>query len=785
MSQHQRIERILVIEDSATMRAVCVDKLITHGYIVEQCGTAEAAWDLLNNTTESEAFVAILLDWVLPSMSGEQLLVKIKDDTRFTDMAVMIFTERPDEKAFELVLARKNTDIQLKDELDRLPQRIEKFIGSIGLSSLSEESTNNKKLLNNESILLVDDSATVRMRYASLLKEAGFNVIEAGGYIEGKALAKSTSPALAIIDYYMPDGNGDELCKELLDDETVDITVVMFSQRKEMTEKALSAGAMDLLFKDDPAHIFIMRINAIMQVIHSKQVNKQLDLLLWSTQSFGLGVMRKKDDFLSSENAIMEALERKAGSLIFFDGAESTFEHPLELKEDNGDCSSYVVNRYQYNLHEEIIVTQDITLMKKAEQEVQRAKELAEKANQAKSDFLSNMTHELRSPLNSILVLSEVMAGNKTQNLTADQVEFAQVINTSGNDLLTLIDDILDLAKVEAGKISIHFEQFDIRRTLKVLSTQLSPLTDKKGLELHVIVNEDIPELVETDEVRLSQIIRNLVSNAIKFTVKGGIKIQVAVSASNPAHIMLSVTDTGMGIKAENLKLIFEAFQQEDTSTSRRFGGTGLGLNISRNMIRLLGGEIRVESTLGLGSCFSIDFPIHQNSTQEAVETHESRPHHAISLSSDSEEINHTPTVKTSIDKPNEDTLENNQGLFKKNVLLVEDDIRNVFTMMAALAPFEFNVIVAQHGEEALEKLDEGPLPDIILMDLMMPVMDGFETIVEIHRNNSWRDIPIIVLTANNQNDEEQRCKDLGVSDFMTKPINIDLLIEKMSKALN
>ncbi len=276
------VHRVLVVEDSATMRAVCIDKLIQRGLECDPAVSAESAWDLLEQSLECRPYSAILLDWVLPSMSGESLLRKIKADRRFSSIAIMIFTERPDEAAWELVVARL------------LPQRMEKFIATVEQKTVvtapKEVDAAAIEERRNECILLVDDSATVRVRYSSLLREAGYCVVEASGYNDALKLAHQESPVLAIIDFYMPDGNGDELCKALNSDQSVDFAMVMFSQRKEVTEIALEVGALDLLFKDDPAHLFLMRINAIMQVIRSKRVVLQLDLLVWATQAFGFGI---------------------------------------------------------------------------------------------------------------------------------------------------------------------------------------------------------------------------------------------------------------------------------------------------------------------------------------------------------------------------------------------------------------------------------------------------------------------------------------------------------------
>jgi signal transduction histidine kinase len=240
--------------------------------------------------------------------------------------------------------------------------------------------------------------------------------------------------------------------------------------------------------------------------------------------------------------------------------------------------------------------------------ELQEAKDVAEAATQAKSDFLSHMSHELRSPLNSILVMSEILSNKKLEDLHQQDLGLISTINSSGQVLLSLINDILDLAKVEAGLMAIDIQSFSIRSLLEQLVTQMEPLADEKKLDLTCDIAEDLTDVLQTDPGRLGQIIRNLVGNAIKFTIQG--QVSITIRAAGDTDITVVVSDTGVGIKPENLSMIFEAFRQEEGSVSQKLGGTGLGLNISLNMVRLLGGEIKISSELEKGSSFTIQIPI-------------------------------------------------------------------------------------------------------------------------------------------------------------------------------
>lgn len=756
---------VLVVEDSATMRAVCCDRLNQAGFYCDPVASAEEAWDKLKACSDDQLYSAILLDWILPTLSGEALLQRISAETRFNRVSVMIFSENPDDNAWKLVLARPNTDIQLKEELDLLPQRLLNFITSVEEKAVSlsiERLEVDAQIPSSEEvILLVDDSATVRMRYCALLREKGYAVIEADGFVEGLTLAKQRKPSLAILDFYMPDGNGDLLCKELLKQDAAD-AVVMFSQRKDVTEIALEVGALDLLFKDDSAHLFLMRISAIMQVIRSQRSSRQLDLLVWSTQALGFGIMRPSPAGLVAENAVMEQYQMDAGGLEVFD-TQATFNNPLELTYLSGEIHYFVVHRYSCGNNEEVVVAQDITLQKVAEKEIHDAKEAAENANEAKTKFLSNMSHELKTPLNAIIVLSRMLWEKKNDNMTARQIESAGIIHRSGNDLLLLINDILDIGKIEAGMIDIEIRRFDLQECLGKLKAQLDPLTFNKQYSIQWEFGETLPELVQTDEMRLSQVIRNLVSNAVKFTQKGS--VSVSVDLLNPNTVGIRVADTGIGVKSENLSKIFGEFQQEDISTSRHFGGTGLGLSICKSLMELMGGHIKMESELGKGSTFTIEFPV-DLVVDDSSDLKISAP--PQKEGSKTEKVQPTETTE----------------LRNKTILLVDDDEGNIYSLKESLDEFDINFIVAENGQQALAHLTENVTPDLVLIDLMMPVMNGYVAIEKIRQQSRWQHLPIIALTANTENKEEEKCRAIGADDFLSKPVDLERLIEKMSLAL-
>jgi signal transduction histidine kinase len=271
-------------------------------------------------------------------------------------------------------------------------------------------------------------------------------------------------------------------------------------------------------------------------------------------------------------------------------------------------------------LHNGVAVLHNITTHKRAEEALLKAKDAAEAANRAKSPFLANMSHELRTPLNSLLILAKLLSDNKENNLTPKQVEFAQTIHSSGTDLLNLINEILDLSKVEAGKMEVNVTEVPVQDIEAFTRRSFEQVAQQKGLALTVDVQPEVPQTIVTDGQRLQQVIKNLLSNAFKFTEQGGVTLTIRKAEKGKRFasrildqadtvIAFAVSDTGIGIPKDKQQLIFEAFQQADGTTSRKFGGTGLGLTISRQIAALLGGEIRVESTPGRGSTFTLFLP--------------------------------------------------------------------------------------------------------------------------------------------------------------------------------
>jgi len=538
-----------------------------------------------------------------------------------------------------------------------------------------------------------------------------------------------------------------------------------------------------------------------------------------------------------------------------------------------------------------------------------------------KSEFLANMSHELRTPLNSLLILSKLLSDNAQGNLNDKQVEFAKTINSAGSDLLNLINDILDLSKVESGTVSIEVGDMPMQHLKQHMERTFRQLAADKGLDFNVKFDSKLPETIRTDEKRLQQIVLNLLSNAFKFTSKGSVTLGVRSTSKgwSPSHpvlrsadraIEITVTDTGIGIPEDKQKLIFEAFQQADGTTSRKYGGTGLGLSISREIARLIGGELQVRSTPGEGSTFTLYVPLQAEeagSTAEGTtarydnsgavipsalptgfevnddrENLGKRPfvliveddptfatilldaaHEAglkgvvstagagtlgmvrklqpsaitldlgladidgfvlLDLLKHDPETRHVPIhVISGLDKPNSVMSMGAVGITEKpaeradlvrvfeellreveqqkprrrrkpadssnkatrnipelagaKVLIVDDDIRNIFSLTSVLESHDVEVLHAERGKDGILILEQTPGVEVALIDIMMPEMDGYETMRQIRERPELADLPLIAVTAKAMKGDRQKCLDAGASDYIAKPVDIELLL--------
>jgi signal transduction histidine kinase/CheY-like chemotaxis protein len=394
----------------------------------------------------------------------------------------------------------------------------------------------------------------------------------------------------------------------------------------------------------------------------------------------------------------------------------------------------------------------NISERKKVEEDLLTAKEKAEEATLAKSQFLSMMSHEIRTPMNAIIGITNIMLDEKPRE---DQLESLKLLKFSGENLLTIINDILDFSKIESGKIELENISFNIKELFRHHINLLETRAHDKGIEILLDIDENIPELLKGDPVRIGQIINNLVSNAIKFTEKGYVKISISFAGKtndNKSELLISIKDTGIGIPEEKLESVFESFTQASSDTTRKFGGTGLGLSITKKLLHLMASEIKVESKYGQGSTFSFEL---------ALET------------------------STDIPDEKEKSFSTPSHFSLAKILLVEDNRVNQIVASNFLKKWGIELTIANNGREAVNLIVTKEF-DLVLMDLQMPEMDGYEATRTIRQMNDdyFENIPIIALTASAMMEIKEKTAQVGMTDYVSKPFQPEELQNKIGKYL-
>ncbi|KLT64562.1 response regulator [Pedobacter sp. BMA] len=403
--------------------------------------------------------------------------------------------------------------------------------------------------------------------------------------------------------------------------------------------------------------------------------------------------------------------------------------------------------------------------------EIQQKAEALELSTRYKSEFLANMSHELRTPLNSILLLSRLMSEN--EEMDREHQEYAEVIQSSGQGLLSLIDEILDLSKIEAGKMELDRANIKVDDIMLNMRSLFNPLAKEKNLNFVVDKAEDVPEYFHTDKMRLEQIIKNLLSNAIKFTTQGSVKLNITKSEKQQA-LIFKVTDTGVGIAPEKQGMVFEAFQQADGSTRRKFGGTGLGLSISRELAKLLGGYIDLKSTEGEGSIFTLTLPVDKNKGLEGtVEIVERKPILVADSAPKKIERLTVANIPQEIDDDRDNITPDD-----KVILIVEDDTPFAKTLLDFTRKRNYKGLVAVRGDVGIE-MARSYKPLAILLDIQLPVKDGWQVMEELKADPATRPIPVHIMSSL-QVKKESLLK--GAVDFINKPFAFEHMQEIFSK---
>ena len=644
-------------------------------------------------------------------------------------------------------------------------------------------------------ILLIDDDEVDIMQFERALKKTGL--------VYNLHICKNAQETLEIIgtevfdciflDYQLPGIDGLQLLKKIRDKDVLTPVAVLTSQGDEkVAVQMIKSGAFDYFAKSDITPDSIQKVvisgirlweveNQRKRAEEEIKVNNyKLNAILESTTSI-IYAVDKQLNLLSFNSTFKKSIQSRTNTdvkegmnfaMINFKNADrenivSSIDRSLQGEQftqveefEIGGNSVYIETTYNpiYVANNEItgvaVYSQDITEKKKFEHDLLQARNDAIAAAKAKSDFLSNMSHEIRTPMNAILGLTELLL---EENFEGGNLENLKSIKYSADNLLVIINDILDFSKIEAGKITFENINFDLRLRMAELKKTFDYRAKEKGLEFNVNVPEDVPHYIKGDPYRLNQILFNLVGNAIKFTSKGFVEVKTSI---NPAedngkiNLVFEIIDSGIGVPEHKQNKIFESFTQAYTDTTRKFGGTGLGLAITKNLTVLQGGSINIKSKVGTGTTFTVEIPFEKGN----------------------------PDALEQQDKTEKDLI---LDLSEIKILLVEDNLMNQFVAKQFFKKWNNEISIANNGLEAIEILAKDGSFDLVLMDLQMPELSGFEATEVIraeHTKVKNRNIPIIALSADAFQETRRKVLEAGMNDFVTKPFKPEELYHKIVK---
>ena len=548
------------------------------------------------------------------------------------------------------------------------------------------------------------------------------------------------------------------------------------------------------------------QISGVIEIAATSELNSnQMELLKQMSENIAIAVnsARSRDmmrDLLEKTQQQAEELQAQQEELRVTNEELQSQQEELRVTNEELEEQAKALKESEKILQE----NQDDLIKANEELEIQKAEitkknddlevariEVEEKAkqleltNKYKSEFLANMSHELRTPMNSIQILSKLLADNKDANLTEKQMEFANTIHSSGADLLELINEILDLSKIESGKMILNIGEMSMSHFPAYIKQGFQHMVDEKGLYLKVVEGKGIPRKISTDRQRVEQIIKNLLSNAIKFTTEGGITVELTKAGDKDAltneklkkdeTLKISVKDTGIGIPKEKQQLIFEAFQQADGTTSRKFGGTGLGLSISRELAKMLQGEMQISSTPGKGSTFSLFLPFKiEEDDNMAVEQ---------VVADDHEEKSPEPVkpVSTPVkEKRMNEIRDDRQDLAPSDdsILVIDDDPRFAKILFDIIRDKGFKCLLAEDGEAGLQMANQYK-PSSIILDVGLPRIDGWTVMERLKGSRETRHIPVYFISAH---DRKMDAMKMGAIGYLTKPVSQESLDNAFDK---
>jgi signal transduction histidine kinase/DNA-binding response OmpR family regulator/CHASE3 domain sensor protein len=524
-----------------------------------------------------------------------------------------------------------------------------------------------------------------------------------------------------------------------------------------------------------PSHIVAVplmdtRVEGVIEVVSIAEFSPLMMEFL-NTASGNIGIALRSTQ---NKRRIMELLEETQSQSEELQVQHSELEAinaELEAQTEKLQASEEELRVQQEELqqiNEEL--SERSVLLEEKNNEIQKKSEALELTTRYKSEFLANMSHELRTPLNSILLLSRLLSENNNASMSPEEIEFAKVIMSSGNSLLGLIDEILDLSKIEAGKMELEFLNVSTKEITDGLSGLFTQVAKEKNIDFKII-DDEAPAIIKTDKMRLEQILKNLISNAIKFTEKGSVSLEIKINTDDEKIICFIVKDTGIGIPKDKQPLIFEAFQQADGSTKRKYGGTGLGLSISRELAKLLKGEIILNSVENEGSTFTLCLPVYGSQLKSTVAEPE------LSVEEVTAEPQEPNLTKRYISARIPEEIEDDRHTVTdadKVILIVEDDLNFAKSLLSFTRDSGYKGIVTVRGDYALNfALLYKPVG--ILLDIELPVKSGWEVLEELKNNSNTKHIPVHIMSSHKLK-QESLLK--GAVDFLEKPFTFDKIPE-------
>ena len=528
-----------------------------------------------------------------------------------------------------------------------------------------------------------------------------------------------------------------------------------------------------------PAHIIAVplideKVMGVIELATTREYTKrEMDFFAIAAKNIGLAITaaqnrKKVQELLEETQAQSEELKTQHSELESMNAELETQTEKLQASEEELRVQQEELQQTNEELAERSV------LLEEKNMEIQKKSEDLELTTRYKSEFLANMSHELRTPLNSILLLSRLLSENNDRNMNAEQIEFAKVIQSSGNGLLGLIDEILDLSKIEAGKMQLEVTDVSVKEITDSLKDLFTELAKEKNIEFNIIA-KDAPVVIKTDRMRLEQILKNLISNAIKFTAEGSVTLEIKKNALNDKTVCFIVKDTGIGIPHDKQPLIFEAFQQADGSTKRKYGGTGLGLSISRELAKLLDAEITLKSAVNEGSEFTVSLPIAGTTVQAPAE-----PQPVI----ESKEITQNKSLAENdkyISSSIPDDVPDDRDIIIKGdkvILIVEDDTNFAKSLLDFSRDRGYKGIVSVRGDHALN-LATVYNPVGILLDIQLPVKSGWDVMEELKSNPQTKHIPVHIMSSYKLK-QESLLK--GAVNFLDKPIAFEQIPDMFKK---